>query len=147
MLSDTRLAQMIKMDGLGTNHRIIKLNSCFGAGGGVERNVNPETSFAAAIAAELGRLGYSKIRVGGFPGAWQKGNRHRQARTTNRRRRDGTRALTRQTPLVRTGRLTGRHRSSFDSQLTHRVLYKGEADPNMDSKPHHSQKTVTHAHC
>jgi hypothetical protein len=69
MLSDTRLAQMIKMDGLGTNHRMIKLNSCFGAGGGVERNVNPETSFAAAIAAELGRLGYSKIRVGGFPGA------------------------------------------------------------------------------
>jgi hypothetical protein len=31
MLSDTRLAQTIKMDDLGTSHRIIKLNNCFGA--------------------------------------------------------------------------------------------------------------------
>jgi hypothetical protein len=63
---------MIKADGLDDGHKIIKLNSCWGAGGGKGQNVDSHNSFAAQLAYELGRIGYKKIRVGGYHGELQR---------------------------------------------------------------------------
>lgn len=72
ILSVTQLAEMIHRDGLRESHRVIKLNSCYAAGNPASSDgrvaIAPKDSFAARLAIELGKRGYTNIMIGGYPG-------------------------------------------------------------------------------
>jgi len=63
IISARNLAEMLKLDGLSKLHRYIKLNSCYAAGG---HDFALSATFAQELAIELGKIGYKRVRVGGY---------------------------------------------------------------------------------
>jgi hypothetical protein len=65
------LAALLKMDGLNTSHKLIKLNSCF-ACGALQGDVHtPTDPFAKLLAEALRALKYKNVVVGGYTGTVQ----------------------------------------------------------------------------
>jgi hypothetical protein len=67
-ITAVQLAQMLKDDGLPTNHILIKLNSCYGGGPYPSDNFGFNESFANSLALALGALNYNDIIVSGAQG-------------------------------------------------------------------------------
>jgi len=67
-ITAVQLAQMLKSDGLPTNHILIKLNSCYGGGPYPNDDFGFSASFAKSLALALGELNYNDIIVSGAQG-------------------------------------------------------------------------------
>lgn len=67
-ITAVQLAQMLKSDGLPTNHILIKLNSCYGGGPYPNDDFGFNDSFAKSLAVALGGLNYDDIIVSGAQG-------------------------------------------------------------------------------
>ena len=67
-ITAVQLAQMLKGDGLPTNHILIKLNSCYGGGPYPNDDFGFNDSFAKSLAVALGALNYNDIIVSGAQG-------------------------------------------------------------------------------
>jgi hypothetical protein len=67
-ITAVQLAQMLKSDGLRTNHILIKLNSCYGGGPYPHDDFGFNDSFAKSLAMALGGLNYDDIIVSGAQG-------------------------------------------------------------------------------
>lgn len=55
------LARQLQREGLGADHRYIKLNSCYGGG-----SDELDRALARDLATELAKLGYGNVKVGGY---------------------------------------------------------------------------------
>ena len=67
-ITAVQLAQMLKSDGLPTDHILIKLNSCYGGGPYPSDDFGFNDSFAKSLAVALDGLNYHDIIVSGAQG-------------------------------------------------------------------------------